>query len=64
MAYCIRLSIEVQEDTESGSDQPIADMTRYFDDVENLDRLAAIVASFGKVAASLVEAEKLGMSED
>jgi hypothetical protein len=63
MSYCIKLSIDIEESLDNGSDQPIAGMTRYFD-VENLDHLSAIVASFGDVSAALIKAEKLGMSDD
>lgn len=63
MSYSIKLSIDIEETPDGESSDAVADMTRYYD-IESLDNLAAIVANFGKVAAALIEGEKLGMSED
>ncbi len=62
--YGIKLSIDIEKmDDENETSGTVAEMARYYE-VESLDRLAEIVANFGKVSAALIEAEKLGSVSD
>lgn len=63
MAFTIQLDIDITEHPDaSDEDKAIASIRRFYD-IESLERLELIVSNFGRVAASLVEGEKLGISE-